>query len=177
MATLAAAHYVDSARNLNDSVATSTVTFGTASFTQGISVDPNLSHIEAEVVNILADGVVQAQQTVTSGAITEPGGVTHVGLPYRAELQPMKFDETTGFQQRIIKTWTRFFQTLAAKIGISITDTDDVEFSSTTSLNTEEVEFPFMGQYDRDGDIFVVSTDPVPVTVLAHIMEVTASDS
>ena len=175
MATLANAHYVDAARNLNSSVATSTVTFGATSFTQGISVESGLSHLEAEVVNILADGVVRPQQTVSGGLITEPGGITHVGLPYRAELQPMKLDQTTGFQHRVIKIFTRFFQTLAAKIGISPTDTNDVEFSDTTSLHTEEVEFPFPGQYDKDGDIFVVSTDPVPVTVLAHILEVTAS--
>ncbi len=171
MATLANAHYVDCARSGESSVATSTVTFGTTSFTQGISVETGLTHIEAEVVNILADGVVQAQQTVVSGAITEPGGVTHVGLPYRAELQPMKLDSTFGLQQRIITAFTKFYQTVAAKIGMAVDDTDDVEFS-TTGLNTEDVEVPFNGTYDRDGDIFVISTDPVPVTVVSHLLEV-----
>jgi hypothetical protein len=83
----------------------------------------------------------------------------------------MKMAETVDTQHRIITAFTRFFQTVAAKIGMAVDDTDDVEFS-TTGLNTEETEIPFNGTYDRDGNIFVVSTDPVPVTVLAHILEV-----
>lgn len=57
------------------------------------AITSNLEHLEGETVAILADGVPLADQIVSGGQITLPGGVTastiHVGLAYRSAMETL----------------------------------------------------------------------------------------
>jgi hypothetical protein len=66
----------------------------------GTSSVTGLSHLEGETVNILADGVVCDDDTVSSGAVScavtvsgQPvavlAEVIHVGLPYNRDVEPL----------------------------------------------------------------------------------------
>ena len=143
--------------------------FVTTTFTQGISVNGDLNHLEGEIVNILDDGAVQPQQTVTNGAITEPTGTNHVGLPYKAVLKPMKPDQATGRIQRIIKVLLRLFRSQGGTFGDGDTQ-NTIEYDATTAFTgRQEVDFP--GGYDRLGVTQVEHSDPTPITVISEFME------
>ncbi len=50
-----------------------------------------LNHLEGQSVSIIADGIVQASQTVSSGVITldDPASEVQIGLPYTHVIEPL----------------------------------------------------------------------------------------
>jgi len=148
-----------------------------------------LSHLIGEQVDILADGVVIEDQTVSdSGTITLTTAASKysVGKMYRSELQPMRpvFGTTMG--------------TTAASIvgchnmGVSLHNSDGVEYGTDTGdlyeINIEEkglenrcekddlftgvVDVSVDGGYDLDSNIRIVSEAPLPCVVRALIPDV-----
>lgn len=145
--------------------------------------------MEGETVKILGTDVddattVYADETVSGGIITlmELSPHAHnfvrkaiVGLPFRYTLSPMRLDITTaggtthGSKAKIAELVISFLNTLGAKYGSTLNDLKDIDFDSTTSLNTGDYVVPLDGGYSADDTIYISGDDPLPCTVRAII--------
>jgi hypothetical protein len=151
-----------------------------------------LSHLEGQVVSILADGATHADKTVSSGSITLDRSVTSavVGLSYDSVLQTMRVEggaaqgTSQGKVKRISKVVLRLFETVGAKVGPSLTELETVPFRTTSSALSSPVDtllagdktIEFRGDFDSDGFIFVKQDQPLPLTVLAIYPTLVTSD-
>jgi hypothetical protein len=148
-----------------------------------------LDHLEGETVAILADGLVIAPQSVTSGAITlaTAASKVHVGLPFTYKLQPMRLDITTqggsrGMIKRIYEIVISFLNTLNAKYGDSASDLYDINWAqeqNTTEepvLHTGDVTVNFAGGFSVDDPILISGSDPLPCCVRAIIPKVEVTE-
>jgi hypothetical protein len=147
-----------------------------------------LSHLEGEIVDILADGAVQPSKTVTSGAITldAAAGTVVVGLPYVSTLQPSKIelDLPDGTAQG------RKFLCKLAKLNLWKSGSieyaaDPSSFalhsfrapgrSTNTPLDTPEplftglVQVNNMGSHSDSVELTIRQTLPLPANILAMI--------
>ena len=151
-----------------------------------------LSHLEGQVVSILADGSAHADKTVSSGSITLDRSVTSavVGLNYESILQTMRIEggaaegTAQGKTKRISKVVLRLFETVGAKVGPSLTSLETIPFRTTSSalgspvdtLVAGDKEIEFRDDYNTDGFIFVKQDQPLPLSVLAIYPTVVTSD-
>ena len=151
-----------------------------------------LSHLEGQVVSILADGSTHADKTVSSGSITLDRSVTSavVGLNYDSILQTMRIEggaaegTAQGKTKRISKVVLRLFETVGAKVGPSLTSLETIPFRTTSSnlgqpsstLLAGDKEIEFRDDYNTDGFIFVKQDQPLPLSLLAIYPTVVTSD-
>ena len=179
-----AAHYVDADINPDTLAWSCTETDATRPVQERALWYPSdFTHLEGEEVQLLVDGAVAANETVTSGAVAgDTGTVNHVGLAYTSKLQPMKMN-TPAMMMRISKIYLRFYNTLGAKYGEELTALSSAifraqadDFGSSPDLFTGEKELGFEGAYSREGDIWVIQDQPLPVTLLGIDLNVTMDD-
>ena len=146
-----------------------------------------LDHLEGKNVTVIIDGVKQSSTyLVSNGSITLPAQTNAhvlVGLPYTATLAPLYLDAngSMGSKKSVNHATIRFKDTLEAKVGQKETGTygensvsvlDDVKFSSTTTLNTEDAEVWLANHNEFLQTIYIVSDAPNPCTVLAMVVDV-----
>jgi len=145
--------------------------------------------LEGETVKILGTDVddntiAYDDETVTGGIITLMVLSPHahnfvrkatVGLSFRYTLSPMRLDITTaggtshGSIGHIAEIVISFLNTLGAKYGSTLDDLKDIDFDSSTSLNTGDVVVSFDGGYSIDDTIFISDNGVFPCTVRAII--------
>lgn len=148
-----------------------------------------LDHLIGEEVSIWADGAVQPRRTVnSSGEITLQREASYVvvGLPYRSRMRSIRYEiggdqgTSQGKKKRIHRVGIRFLNTLGCKFGRVDNESklEEVYFRSTSDamdasppLFTGDRVSIFPGDYDRDGQIEIISDDPTPVTILALMPE------
>jgi hypothetical protein len=137
-----------------------------------------LSHLEGETVQVLGDGLVQTDKTVSSGSITldTNASVVHVGLAYEAVVQGMRVEAgasdgtAQGKTKRFNRVVFRLDQT-GGEIQYGPTDTDaDMDTLPLTAGelfdgDTESLSWP--GGYEQEGRVTVKHTKPLPCTVTA----------
>lgn len=174
MATLSAAHFVDSDITETASAANSDWTSGTGATAQArASAYPeDRAHLNTETVQILDDGVVVADQTVSGGAVTGISGTYHIGLAYTSTVKPTKLDiEGMGLilTKRLTKAIVSFYNTLEGKIGTASAKMETVSFG--TELFSGEKEVPLQAGYEREGDIIILQDEPVPCTVRGLVLD------
>lgn len=150
-----------------------------------------LDHLEGKTVSILADGAVMPDATIVSGSFTldTAASVVIAGLPFTSILEPMDLetrgsDETSqGKRKKIHSVIIRFFKTLGAKIGSSSGTLDIVPFrtasdpmGSAPPLFTGDKVVSFPGGWDRHGYIRITQEQPLPLTVLSIVPQVSTND-
>jgi hypothetical protein len=156
---------------------------GTATTTIG-----GLWHLEGCEVVALADGAVVDGLTVADGAVTLPeaASTVHVGLSYTAELQtlPVSYQSDEAFGQGLVKNVNkvhlRVSESGAAEIGptngrlVGVKRRRNEDYGTPPALKTgwDHVNVPPL--WDDDGGVTVRVTDPLPQTVLAMVLDVTA---
>lgn len=139
-----------------------------------------LDYLNGYVVSILADGVVQPQQTVASGQITLNNFATkvHVGLPYTSDLETLNIDVNLPdgtMQGRKIKVSKAVIRMQNSKGGYIGPDENTLKqlqgvfnnYQSSTALFTGDLKHTLGGGYTDGGRIFIRQTDPLPITILA----------
>jgi len=146
----------------------------------GLTTIDGLSHLEGYSVQVLADGAVQPNKTVTNGQITLDTAADKVivGLGYESLLQTMRLDvgsaegSAQGKTKRIRDVTVRLYKTVGMEIGDLETNLDRVPFrdpgmSMTASipLFTGDKTVEFKGGFDTDGFIFIKQDQPLPMTV------------
>jgi hypothetical protein len=150
-----------------------------------------LDHLEGESVAILADGATHPARTVASGAITlaKTASVVHVGLPYTATLKTVRIDAGSamgtaqGKKKRIHEIRARFFETLGGQIGGSLAKLENIYYRKSGDLMDAPPPI-FTGDkvitnpqgWNTEGQIVIVQEDPLPMTILAVMAEVSTSD-
>ena len=145
-----------------------------------------LDHLEGETLNILADGAVHPQRTVSSGAITldAPAVVVHAGLPITADAQtlPAVLQIDSAFGQgrvkNINKAWLRIYRSSGIWIGpdadhlVEAKQRTTEPYGSPPALKSEEVEVLLSPSWQDAGQVYVRQSDPLPLTLVALTLEV-----
>lgn len=159
------AFYVDSGLTY-DGVATTSIT--------------GLAHLEGEVVQILADGAVQPDKTVSGGAITltRAAAKVHVGLQFISRLVPLRIDAgaqdgtSQGKLKRISKLISRFIDWLGGRTGQHDGTLDPLSsrrpatpMGTAEPFRSEDVIMTFPGKWDRDQYIEIRQDQPLPMTI------------
>ena len=148
-----------------------------------------LDHLEGLEVEILADGVPQAKQTVNDGKVNigqlTPDRVV-VGLPFTSVLAPMyleppvEWKQPVGKRKGVFKAYLRFKDTVGARTGSSRDRLFDVKFGvtgkngveSATALFNGEREVTLTSVFDRLHTVYVIQDKPLPMTLLAMVPSV-----
>jgi hypothetical protein len=134
-----------------------------------------LDHLEGATVAIVGDGAVYPDQEVSGGAITlDPAAsVVEVGLAYPSTIQTMRPEvQVAGTSQGRLKRWAEVLVRLADTVGVRLNG-QQYPFR-TSAMNMDHGVAPFSGDvrvsalgWDRDGQILVEQTQPLPLTLLA----------
>ena len=177
MATLTAAHFVDSDITEGTSAANNDWTSGTGATAQAraTTFPEDRTHLNGQTVDILDDGVVVADQVVAGGVVSGISGTYHIGLNYVSTVKPSKLDiEGMGIilTKKITKAIVSFYQTLKGKVGHSTSAMETVSFGTELFDGIKEV--PLADGYDRDGDIIIQQDEPLPCTVRGIVLDVGA---
>lgn len=145
-----------------------------------------LFHLNGEPVTVLADGVNITGHTPSGGKITlsKAASVVQVGLHKSAKLATLRFNEgaARGTAQtrikRISKAFIRFLSTVGGKVGSSETDLETLPFrfvgddmDDQAVLYSDDYEIEWPGDYDRQAITWYVQDLPLPVTVVAIVLE------
>ena len=185
--------------SLTSNVATATTdseifTYNTACafVSQSFTEISSLTHLEGQVVSILANGNVLDEQTVVDGTITldDYYSIINVGLPYYSDLETLKLNvPSKGFstiQGSRIKVGNVTFHLQETKGGYIGPDEDnlynafsDSAFNQYSGQNigeydlfTGKVRQPLGAEYGYGGHIFYRQVAPLPVTIGSVMPEV-----
>lgn len=146
------------------------------------NVIAGLDHLEGEEVAILSDGSEQARQVVIGGQITlvQPGGLVHVGLPYRAEGESLdlNFPSAETIRDRakaISKVGLQVERTRGLKAGPNRDLLNEVKqrefevYGEPTRMVTDTIEIDTESAWDKNGRFVFVQDGPLPASLLALI--------
>lgn len=145
-----------------------------------------LDYLEGKTVNILADGAVHPQRTVTGGSITldNPASTVQVGLPITADLQtlPLALQVDGAFGQgrtkNINKVWLRVYNSGGIFVGPDVDDLTEAKqrtteiYGTPPSLKSEVIEVDIRNAWDSSGQVWVRQSAPLPLTIVSLSMEV-----
>ena len=157
----------------------------TTTWAKGVDELSGLSHLEGKTVSILADGSVANQKVVSSGAvtITTPAVKIHVGLAIQSDFQTLELEDAGGTIQGKTKTISsvtfRVENTRGGKVGPSADNLTEFKqrayenYGDPTLLKTGDIRVTIPSKWSNSGSIFFRQDDPLPVTLLAVIPEVT----
>lgn len=163
-------------------------TSGEWSLDQPVTVISGLHHLEGQTVSILADGNVFPQQVVMNGSITLTSGVTRavVGLAYKAQARTLPPTASgvilASKRKRMVGVTTRVNNSRGLLTGTSLTSLYEVKERSTEQygepvLPRSDMRFQSIEpQWNIDGQLYYVVEDPLPVTLLGHVLEMEAGD-
>lgn len=151
-----------------------------------------LEHLEGKVVSILADGNVDPQQTVTSGALpnplSAPTSKAHVGLPYNMDVETLDIDLSsngipTKTKKKGISEVTVYVEESRGLFAGSDADNleeylqrDNEDYNDPINLLTGQAAIAINPHWSDGGRVFIRQSDPLPLTLLAIIPEVEISD-
>lgn len=164
---------------------------GTATTDWGFARDTisGLAHLNGRKVGVLSDGFVQGDKTVTAGSITldEPGVLVHVGLRYVSDLETLEINVPGGPS-------TRMQNKLIKRLGIIVQDTRSVfagpDFDHLDEIETRTAEPTIAppdvqngclqawisGSWAERGRVCIRQADPLPMSILGVIPDVTMGD-
>ena len=145
-----------------------------------------LWHLEGLEVVALANGHVVRGLTVANGQVTFDFDVTkaHVGLPYTSDIQtlPVDLGSREGTVQGRRKRLSRVVLRVEKSRGIFVGPSSDrlTEYKQRTNEPwgdpiapmTGDIEVPILPQWETDGDLWIQQRDPLPLTLLAAMPEV-----
>lgn len=140
-----------------------------------------LSHLEGEAVSILVDGEAHADGVVSSGSVTLDSyyNYVHVGLPFTSKLKPMKLEagQTKGTSQGRIKyvdsATVRLYETIGGQVGPDEDNLHYIPFDDESELYSGDKEINLDARNEAEGDIMIVQSQPLPMTVLSIMPRVT----
>ena len=156
-----------------DSSLTGTVTGASTKVT-------SLDHLEGETVQILIDDAVYPKQIVTNGQVTIslpstfPSKTIKVGLGFVSTLKTLNIEAgaQAGTAQGREKRYNEIIVRLHESVGVTINN-DQLPFRSSADEMGQPIP-QFTGDkrvsnlgWDKEGQITIQQTQPLPLTVLA----------
>ena len=179
--TVKSVEYLDSTINM-DSALSGTVTGSSTTVT-------SLDHLEGETVQILIDDAVYPVQKVSSGAITVSLPSTfasktiEVGLGYVSTIKTMRVEAgaeagtAQGRKKRYNEVLVRLYKTVGATVN-----GDQIPFRTSANAMGQPIS-EFTGDkrvsnlgWDRDGQVIIQQTQPLPMTILGITGTLVTSD-
>lgn len=155
-----------------------------------VSSVSNLDHLEGEEVQILVDGAVHPNKTVTAGAVTLDYAGSHIiiGLAYTSTIKTMDIEagSQTGSAQakpmQIGKVNVRLLNSLGCNVGDGTTMDEvlfrdssmDMDAAPTLFSGDKEVQFP--SGHRKNKYIYITQSQPLPLHVLAIFPKQLLSD-
>jgi len=151
-----------------------------------------LDHLEGEEVQICGEGAYRGTATVTGGAVSIDGpGVTvaHIGLGYTTTISPLPVEAgaqggtAQGAFKKTSDTFVRIHESRGGEIGINGEWTRIQQRAPQDSVYTalplysglHRVDGPVPVWWDRESVVSIRQAEPLPLTVLALIREITAN--
>lgn len=155
-----------------------------------------LDHIEGKGVAILSDGNVVADTgadgqpvnlVVTGGSVTLPdfAAVAHIGLPYVSDLETLRINvqgqETLNDKHKTVSSVTLvvdesrgiFASAGEGKELFELKQREFEDYNSPTNMLSDTGRIDITNDWDAQGQVFIRQVDPLPLTVLAIIPELT----
>jgi hypothetical protein len=160
----------------------------TASWVKMVDEISGLSHLEGKDVSVLADGNVHPTCRVTNGAITlnRPCGVVHVGLPYTSTMQTLAIDnpagETIVDKNKIIHKVSMMVES-SRGVFVGPDENHLSEYKQRSNETYEDPTRPVTGlievqtvaKWEKNAVVTVQQKDPLPLSVLSVVPQVTVS--
>jgi hypothetical protein len=141
-----------------------------------------LPWIIGETVQVLADGIVQGEKVVGAGGVTTldtPAIIAHVGLGMPSPLLtlPVGLQIAEAFGQGREKNVNKAFLRVVASGAFEIgpNDTDLVPANTDAvpgTVQTGEIDTTIMPEWSPGAEIVIVQNDPLPLTVLGMVLEI-----
>lgn len=160
--------------NSTDAIAAGNWYLTTASVT-------NIRHIDGETVQVVTDGAIHPDRTVSSNSITlaYQSSVVHVGFAYTGILKTMNLEvgaSRVGSAQNqyksIYRAGVKFVDTLGTRFGTTPYNTKQILFRSTDSLlnNPPELftgtkDISFNDSFKNEKNVHILQTFPLPCVV------------
>lgn len=159
---------------------------GTGTYVKTVS---GLNHLNNRVVSVLGDGAVYPNCTVTGNSITLANSCStiHVGLSYTSTIKTSRLEagsitgSTQGIIKRIYKSLVRLWRSLGCQVGDGTTN-DTIFFRDSSmlmgqapSLFTGDKEIAFPSGYNKNAQIYITQSQPLPLNVLAIVSKVEIS--
>jgi hypothetical protein len=157
-----------------------------------VSSVSGLDHLEGETVSILADGAVQPNQVVASGAVTlDPvAAVVHVGYGYNSDGQMLILNAgaadgtALGKTQRPHRVGILLHRSLGLKLGLALDSTlKDITFRTAAdamtrapALFTGIISETLEADYELGSRIAWRQSQPLPSTILAVMPQMHTQD-
>lgn len=148
-----------------------------------------LDHLEGCEVVALADGNVRRGLTVSGGAVTLPRAASrvHIGLPYEADIQTLDLDmgvvQGLGTVQARMKSVAfvtlRVERTRGLWVGpdadhlIEYKQRAGENWGEAIALYTGDMNVTMEPDWNTSGSVFIRQSDPLPMTVLGVMPDVT----
>jgi hypothetical protein len=146
-----------------------------------------MDHLEGKTCNVLADGNVHPELTVSSGslALRYAAVVVHAGLPITADIETLSITvpqgETLLDKKKLITALRLIVEdTRGIRVGpdaghlVEIKQRASENYDQATGATTGIMETRIPATWSKDGRCFIRQTDPLPFTILAIIPDVTA---
>lgn len=151
------------------------------------AISTGLDHLEGKTVDVVVDGAVLPQKTVSSGAIDLDGfygNKIHVGLHYDTIIKTMKLHAgsqtgtSRGKKQKINKATFLFHETVGCQYGIDEDNLFDVPFTygDQPSLVTDDIDVDIEGDWDDEAELYILHDKPLPFTLKGIIPRVSVND-
>lgn len=158
------------------------------------TVISGLDHLEGEQVVALSNGNVVRNLTVSGGEVTLPHSATkvHIGLPYEAALQTLDIDlgmvrelgTVQGRQKSVSKVTLRVERTRGIWVGgkdgtresgnlVEYRQRSIEAWNEAIQLYTGDLDITTMWNWSRGANVWIKQFDPLPMTILAVMPEVT----
>lgn len=179
----------NSGTNINTTNYTTYVSGGKAR--KMVSSVSGLTHLEGQTVSVLADGAVQPNKVVTSGAvtITPKAAIIHIGLPYNSDGQMLRLEAGSadgtalGKTRRTHRVGFLLHRSLGLQIGTSFDELDTVTFRRTSDPMTRApalfsgiISESIQADYDFENQICWRQSQPLPSTILAIMPQMVTQD-
>jgi len=148
-----------------------------------------LDYLEGKEVNIVYDGLVHPNKTVSNGTIELDegiwGGNIRVGLPYAPVIEtlnleiPMQSGTLQGLTKRITKVIARLYKTISIKASsdgvrfetLSFRDTAGVYGGVYPELYTGDKTIVLPSGFSADQYLYITQDEPLPLTLTMLIAE------
>ena len=154
------------------------------------TVITGLGHLEGETVQIYADGGPVADQIVVGGQVTltDAASTVAVGLGYIPRIVPLSIEAgaargtAAGRLKRIASLALRLWKSGSVRFGPDDANLDDMQLNpgqllgAPPDLFTGVTDHVPASDWDRQGPVVITQNKPVPLTVLALMPEMEASE-
>lgn len=156
----------------------------TANWTRCVDVLAGLSHLEGKTVAVFADGNVIRDSVVTSGSITLDRcfGIVAVGLQIVADVETLDIDnpnsDVRGHKKQVGTVQLLVENSRGVMVGPDVDHLDEItpdapeDYGDIPALLNGLQELNVTSEWEERGRVVVRQTDPLPVTLLSVVTNV-----